>query len=144
VSAISSAVQLAIRRCVAKHRAIQAAYVFGSVATGRTRPDSDIDVAVLVHERLRPHERLKFRLQLVAGLSSALRRSDVDVVILNESSTLLAHRVLSQGILVYERSATERVRFQVRTASLYLDLVPMLETQLRYLKKHTREGRIIG
>jgi uncharacterized protein len=144
VSAIPSSVRLAIRRCLSRHRAIQAAYVFGSVATGRARPDSDIDVAVLVDERASPNGTLKVRLQLMADLGSALGRSDVEVVILNESPILLAHRVLSQGVLVYERSATQRVRFQVRTASRYLDLVPMLETQLRYLKKQARKGRIVG
>jgi predicted nucleotidyltransferase len=66
----------------------------GSVATGRARPDSDIDVAVLVEERARAQHTLKFRLRLMAELGSALGRSDVDVVILNQSTTLLAHRVL--------------------------------------------------
>ncbi len=137
-----------IKRAVVKHlsrrREIEAAYVFGSVASGRTRKDSDIDIAVLVAPRVRPGKILKYRLQLMADLGSALRRSDVDVVILNEAPPLLAHRILSKGKLVFERSASARVRFQVRTASLYLDLVPLFETQIRYLKRNVREGRIVG
>ena len=80
----------------------------------------------------------------MADLGAALHRSDVDVVILNDAPPLLAHRILSQGKLVFERSASARVRFQVRTAALYADMVPAFETQIRYLKKHAREGRTGG
>ena len=134
----------AVTRCVAKRREIQAAYVFGSVATGRARAGSDVDVAVLVDARVPRSRMLKYRLKLMADLASALHRSDVDVAVLNEASPLLAHRVLSLGTLVFERSASARVRFQTRIASLYFDLVPMFETQIRYLKKNARQGRIVG
>jgi hypothetical protein len=63
---------------------------------------------------------------------------------LNDAPPLLAHRVLSKGRLAFERSKSTRVRFQVRVASLYLDLMPMFETQIRYLKKHARAGRVGG
>ena len=86
----TSPVARAVARCAAARREVVAAYVFGSVATGRTRADSDVDVAVL-----------------------------------------LAHRVLSKGRLVFERSRSARVRFQVRTASRYADVIPMYETQIR-------------
>ena len=139
-----SSITRAVSRCVAKRPEIQAAYVFGSVASGRARADSDVDVAVLIDRRVPPGRILKYRLKLMADLGAALRRSDVDAVILNEASPLLAHRVLSQGTLVFERSAPARVRFQTKTASLYLDLIPIFETYIRYLKRNVREGRIVG
>lgn len=134
----------AVARCVSKRREIQAAYVFGSVATGRTRPDSDVDVAVLTPRRTRRADTLKYRLALMADLGSVLGRPDVEVVLLNEAPPLLAHRILSQGTLVFERSRSARVRFQVDTANRYLDLIPMFETHIRYLKKRVREGRVVG
>jgi len=134
----------AVVRCASRRREIQAAYVFGSVAAGRARVDSDVDLAVLVDRRVRPAQMLKYRLKLMGDLGSALGRSDVEVVILNEAPPLLAHRILSQGKLVFERSASARVEFQVRTASRYSDLVPMFETHIRYLKKSVREGRVVG
>lgn len=134
----------AVARCVSRRKEIQAAYIFGSVATRRARADSDVDVAVLVDRRVRPAHMLTYRLKLMADLGSALLRPDVEVVILNEAPPLLAHRILSKGKLVFERSASARVRFQVRTASRYFDLIPMFETQIRYLKKSRREGRIFG
>ena len=139
-----SSAKHAVARYASKRPEIQAAYIFGSVATGRARPASDVDIAVLVDRRVGPGRMLKYRLKLMADLGSALHRSDVEVVMLNEASPLLAHRVLSQGRLVFERSASARVRFQVRTASRYLDLIPMFETHIRYLKKSVREGRVVG
>jgi len=139
-----SSITRAVSRCVARRPEIQAAYVFGSVASGRARADSDVDVAVLIDRRVPPGRILKYRLKLMADLGTALHRSDVDVVILNEASPLLAHRVLSQGTLVFERSASARVRFQTKTAGLYLDLIPTFETHIRYLKRNVREGRIVG
>lgn len=134
----------AIRRSVARRRDVSAAYVFGSVAAGRARPDSDLDVAVLLDPRTRRGDALTRRLQLMADLGAAVGRSDVDVVILNDASPLLAHRVLSQGRLVFGRSRAARVRFQVRTAARYLDLVPVLETHIRALKRHAGGGRRHG
>lgn len=139
-----SSIKRGVTQCVSGRREIQAAYIFGSVAAGRARADSDVDIAVLVDRRVRPAQRLKYRLKLMADLGAALHRSDIEVVLLNEAPPLLAHRVLSQGKLVFERSASARVRFQVQTASRYLDLIPMFETHIRYLKKSVREGRIVG
>ena len=132
-----------VAKCAAGHPEIQAAYVFGSAASGRMRPDSDVDVAVLI-DGVKRSGFLKYRLKLMADVGKALQRNDVDVVILNEASPLLAHRALSRGDLVFERSASARVRFQVRTAARYQDLIPMFETHIRYLKQSVKSGRIIG
>jgi predicted nucleotidyltransferase len=139
---VSSTKKLA--RTIAKRREVQAAYLFGSAATGRTHPGSDVDVAVLLARRPPASGSLAYRLRLMTELGAALHRSDVDVVILNDAPPLLAHRVLSKGTLIFERSKAARVRFQVRVAAQYADLVPMLETHIRYLKRHARARRIGG
>lgn len=137
-------IERAVARCASRRREIRAAYLFGSAAKGRQRPDSDLDVAVLLTRPLDASRSFAYRLKLMTDLGAALHRSDLDVVILNDAPPLLAHRVLSKGKLVFERSASDRIRFQVRIAALYADLVPMFETQIRYLKKHAREGRVSG
>jgi uncharacterized protein len=137
-------IKRAVARCAARRREIHAAYLFGSTARDRPRPDSDLDIAVLLARPLGPSRSLSYRLKLMTELGAGLHRTDIDVVILNDATPLLAHRVLSSGTLVFERSASDRVRFQVRIAGLYADLVPMFETQIRYLKKHAREDHIGG
>jgi predicted nucleotidyltransferase len=139
----SEAIGRAVARCLSKRREIQAVYIFGSVATCRTRPDSDVDVAVLTARRARRADTLKYRLALMADPGSAPGRPDVEVVLLNEAPPLLAHRILSQGALVFERSRSARVKFQVDTVNRYLDVIPMFETHIEYLKKRVREGRRI-
>src|SRR5438552_3934793 len=99
----------AIAECVSSRKEILAAYVFGSVASGRTRKDSDVDVAVLLRDGISPSRSFQFRLKLMADLGAKLHRSDVDVVILNEAPPLLAHRVLSKGKLTFDRSASDRI-----------------------------------
>jgi predicted nucleotidyltransferase len=139
-----SSIRDAVAEFASTRTEILAAYVFGSVATARTRKDSDVDVAVLLRDGMRSSRMFDYRLELLAGIASALHRPDVDIVILNGAPPLLAHRILSKGKLVFERSASARVRFQVMTANRYADMVPAFETYIRYLKKSVREGRIIG
>ena len=134
----------AVARCVSRHTDIQAGYIFGSVAQGRARPDSDIDIALLLGRRIPEARALRYKLKLAVELGAALHRNDVQLVILNEASPLLAHRVLSRGVLVFERSRAARVRFQVQTASRYADLVPTMERYVRQLKQDVRQGRLGG
>lgn len=139
-----AAASRAVARCVARHPDIQAAYIFGSVAQGRARPDSDIDIAVLLARRIPDRRAFRYRLTLAGELGSALHRDDVQIVILNDAPPLLAHRVLSRGTLVFERSRVARVRFHVRTASRYADMVPTMERYVASLKQQVREGRAGG
>jgi predicted nucleotidyltransferase len=122
---------------------VDAAYIFGSLAAGRVRPDSDIDIAVLVSEKVR-RDLFRYRLKMMAELMDVLKRTDVDLVLLNQAPPLLAHRVLKKGRLVFERSASARIAFQVRTVNRYLDTQPMRDLYLEYLKQHARQGSIFG
>ena len=136
--ALSVAARVVARIC-ARRPEIQAAYIFGSVAQGRARPDSDIDIAVLLNRALTAARALTYRLDLAAALGALLHRDDVQLVVLNEAPPLLAHRVLSRGVLVFERSRAARARFQVETARRYADMVPAIERYVEHLKKQTNE-----
>ena len=125
-------------------REVQAAYIFGSLAMGQSRSHSDVDIAVLVSDRVMRRDPFQYRLQLMADLSGVLKRNDVDLILLNEAPPLLAHRVIKNGKLILERSPSARVAFQVRTVNRYLDTQPMRNLYLTYLKKHAREGKIFG
>lgn len=83
---------------------------------------------------------LTYRVKLAGEFGAALHRNDVQLVLLNDAPPLLAQRVLSQGALVFERSRAARVRYQVRTASRYSDIIPAMERYIARLKRDAREG----
>jgi len=114
---------------------ILAAYIFGSVAAGRSRPNSDVDIAVLLDPKFFKRRPLKYRADLIADAGEALRRFDVDVLLLNEAPAALAYNVITKGRLVFERSRSARVAFQVRNLNLFVDLEPIHKTHLQYLKR---------
>ena len=127
-----------------RRRRIRRLSLFGSALKGNARPDSDVDIAVLISDKAMRRDVLRYRLKLMADLMDVLGRSDVDLIVLNEAPPLLAHRVLSRGKLIFERSPNARVAFQVRTVNRYLDSQPMRNMYLAYLKKDAREGKIFG
>src|SRR5262249_52736984 len=88
---------------------VLAAYILGSVAAGRVRPNSDIDVAVLLDRAFVERLPLKYRTDLIADTGAALDTFDVDIVLLNDAPPALAYNVLTKGKLVYERSRSARV-----------------------------------
>jgi predicted nucleotidyltransferase len=82
---------------------IRLAFLIGSFATGKSRPDSDVDVAVLFG-RIPDHMKI---LDLRERLSEGLKR-DIDLVILNEAGPIIRMQALKTGIrLRAEKGAYE-------------------------------------
>lgn len=104
-------------------------YVFGSVARGTARGRSDIDVAVLL-ERDPPPTLAGSAVSLGGELERHLGYP-VDLVVINRASVDLVHRVLRDGLLVFDPRPRERIQFEVRARNAYFDLKPVLD---RYRK----------
>ena len=119
-----------LRRVLAERDDVAAAYLFGSTARGTRRPDSDVDVGVLFlgtpPERYSPEH-----LELQDGLTAAVGLP-VQLVLLHDAPADLVHRVLRDGILVVERDAAARVRYEVKKRNEYFDLLPHLRRYRRY------------
>lgn len=118
-----------LRKELVAHPAISTAYLFGSVARGVSRTNSDVDLAVLLADDP-PRTLAGLGVDLKASLATALSR-EVDLVILNRAPADLVHRVLRDGILILERDRGARVRFEVRARNEYLDLKPALDAYRR-------------
>ena len=125
------------------HREITAIYLFGSTATGKAGPLSDVDVAVLLDEsRLKPERGFGLQAALISDAMHACRRLDVDVVLLNYATPLLAYEVVREGKVLFERNRDARVAFEARAVGHYLDLKPFYQVQRSYLKRQLlRKGR---
>lgn len=86
-----------LRAFFAGRHDVEAAWVFGSLATGRAGALSDVDVAVLpTVEAADSFDRL----EISSRLADALGGRRVDVAQLGSGSTLLSYRVACEGVLI--------------------------------------------
>lgn len=99
---------------------VRFAYLFGSRATGRERPSSDADIAIMPG---RPLDLLA-EASLADRLAQALEVPAVDLVDLRRAPLVLRGRVLQEGRLLYSADEPARVEFEVRTYSEYFDFLP--------------------
>lgn len=104
--------------------ALVCAYLFGSYARGEEKPDSDVDVAVL-YTKPPPSTLEGLGLRLEGELESSLGKA-VDLVVLNRAPVDLIHRVLRDGILLFDQNTSARIRFEVKARNEYFDLLPFL------------------
>jgi predicted nucleotidyltransferase len=117
------------------HVGIVCVYVYGSVARGEAHGESDIDIAVLYAQDPPPTFG-----GLGLALGSALERllgREVDLLVLNRAPLDLIHRVLRDGVLVYDAHPSSRIRFEVQARSAYFDLLP-------YLRQYRRSRREVS
>ena len=99
---------------------ILAAWLFGSRARGTERPDSDVDVGLL----LAGTGEMDLCLDLEAALTRALGLR-VQVVALNRAPADLVRRVLRDGRLLVDRDPRARLAFEVRKRNEYFDMQPI-------------------
>lgn len=115
-----------------KQKYIRLAYLFGSVAKGKTGKLSDIDIGVYLDESLNDDERFKIRLKLISDLSLILKTNKVDVIIMNSSPLLLNYNIIKNGKIL-KSEELYRLKIEHRILSNYLDM--------RYhIKRHTAEA----
>lgn len=106
-----------------------AVWLFGSVSRGTAGEESDVDLGLLLGRP--PGRRLEDQpFELARALGRVLHR-EVQVVVLDEAPADLVHRVLRDGLLVFESDASARIAFEVAKRNEYFDLLPVLEEYRR-------------
>ena len=107
------------------------AYLFGSTVRGDAGRLSDIDIGVLVNENLSKKDRFGLELRLMGEIAVLINKNKIDLIVLNEAPLLLAYNIIKDGIIL-KSSETERVKFETKILSMYLD-------EKYYIKRHTEE-----
>lgn len=127
-----------IREFLKKRREILVAYLFGSQARKTSTPMSDMDIGLVVDKTQVDNSGYGYRANLCAELMQRARTNDIDVVILNDASPLLAHRVVHDGIMLHSKDEAARISFEVKTLKMYIDTKPLRKVRDMYLKKNMR------
>lgn len=117
------------------------AYLFGSQAEGQARPYSDVDIAVLLRPEVPQKRWTERQIELLGELMSLLRRNDVDLVLLNQATPLLAYQVVKYGKVIYEDGSLSATDFAARTLSLYADTAHLRRLKREYLKEWIEERK---
>lgn len=127
----------AIRGVLEADPRVRYALVFGSSATGRVSPFSDLDIAV----ELDAGSALDHRAvgELTARLEQATGRT-VDLVLLNEAPPGVAYRAFRDGRVVVETDRAARVARQARAVLEYLDFEPVERRCARAVLDATARG----
>ena len=116
--------------------------LFGSHATNRARPDSDLDVAVLP-TKADPACRRRLVSRVAAALASLAPGGRVDVVLVDEAPELLRQRIFEHGRLVMQRNPTDWRAWRVRTMREHGDREPY-RRMLRNAQARRLAAGVIG
>ena len=104
---------------------LELAVVFGSVAEGTARFDSDLDIAVRYAAPLDAEQRLV----LIRALGAATGRP-VDLIDLRTAGPIVARQALTRGKRIFGTD-TELASQLSRTLIDYADFAPLIERTLR-------------
>lgn len=129
-----------IGKVLIKYPQVAAAYLFGS-ALNQCRPESDIDLGIILEDELRPGSREWDLLE--ARVAMDLLPFDghpFDVVSLNPNDTLFVFKVLKEGELIYCRDMDHLTDFIEYISRRYSDIYPRYKMALQEVFKEVIAG----
>lgn len=112
---------------------IEAVYLFGSTAEGRSNDESDIDLAVYPGT-----DSLKSKKLDMLGKLAEAGFSKIDVIFLDGRDIVLEHQAVRLNRRVYEKAGFDSGSVFSSVVRKYLDFVPHLAVHRRKMK-----GRIL-
>lgn len=122
-----SALNSAIGDVLKSFPKVSSAWLFGSQASGRAGPNSDVDIGLLVTERLTTEEMLELQYLLM----QATNNDKIDLSVLNDASTTLCFEAISGNNIVCRDPELQAVFFSM-TCRAYERARAMLERGFRH------------
>ncbi len=111
---------------------VVAVYLYGSSMTGRLRVESDIDIAILPSYQTSGDERLILISKVESIVAKLLGekgiRREISIVNLRDKflSLTLQYKIITEGLLLYEKDPMERLEFENAVKREYFDFAPYL------------------
>ncbi len=128
-----------LAKILANHPAIEAAYLFGSMADGTDRSGSDVDIAIRLVPDLKPEYAFDIRLDLVDVLEAVFHRP-VDIVILNSASLKMIRQVMTKGKMLYARDKSAEQAYAIQKQKEYFDFQFYIDKNRKELKSYFGAG----
>src|SRR5207244_4331256 len=121
---------------------VDAAYAQGT-STGRRIAGKyqDLDVALLLLQRVNASEFFDYQVYFVSELSKTLEIEGLDVVILNQASLLQRAQIIRSWSLLYQRDQKRRGPFQARSLIDELVVKEYEDVRAKALAGPTRGAR---
>ncbi len=121
---------------------VDAAYTQGT-ASGRRIAGaySDLDVALLLLDKVKANEFFDYQVYFVSELSKTLETQGLDVVILNQASLLQRAQVIRSWNILYQRDVKRRVQWETRAVMEYLEFQKYDDLQSKALAERTKSDR---
>jgi uncharacterized protein YutE (UPF0331/DUF86 family)/predicted nucleotidyltransferase len=117
---------------------IEMVILFGSQAKGLARPDSDIDLGILLAKHPISVEE---ELQLCMDLVGAVQTGKVDMVILNHADPFLCYEAACHGIAIYEGNPSTFDHFKVMVFKRFADTEPLRQLNDLYFDIFLMKGK---
>ena len=85
------------------------AYLFGSLAMGKPKPLSDVDIAVYLKQNRDAAEK---KLDILGNLMAILQTDEIDLVVLNTAELPLVMNILKTKKIIVDKAPHERHIFE--------------------------------
>lgn len=115
------------------------AILFGSYAKKVANKLSDVDIAVYLTTKVKTNQFFDKRLKFMADCPIT---GSKDIIILNESSPLLAYEVVAHGKPVFVKDKKALIDFTVVAYRRYFDTKELRKTQHQAMAQRIKEGRL--
>lgn len=113
-----------IVKYLSHEKTVTAAYLFGSMAKGKTTGKSDIDLGLLLKADFNLLANFDYKLRLIGELEDITGKR-VDIVFINTADTILQYEIRKHGKLVFERDKQKRIEYEILARKRYFDFLPM-------------------
>jgi len=125
-----------IQSVFSRYPEVQAVYLYGSHASGRTHPQSDIDLAIYPDDPELKNQKLDILADLVRAGFENVHLAFVGP----KSDPVFAFEVIHQNRIIHATDHFQRGTVYSRIVRQYFDFLPFLEVQRKAYKERVLHG----